>query len=681
MTRTLKALALLVAIAVAAGTACTVKKQDAPPLSGPSELATSITLYASPDTLRQDGASQSQITILAQDSKGQPIRSLPVRLDIAVGGTLADFGQLSGKNLVTGGDGRATALYTSPLPPADSVDSQTVVQILATPGGSDFASATARSVSIRLVPPGIILPPNGTPVAAFVFSPSSPLSKSDVTFDASSSSDSDGRIVSYAWNFGDGSQGSGVLVKHAYAVDGSYTATLTVTDDRGQSASLSKSVSVFSTSSPKADFVASPTAPSVDQKVFFNAAPSTAAAGRTIVRYDWDYGSGRQDSGILVWQIYSQPGSYGVTLTVTDDAGNKGTTSKTVTVSAAGLAARFTFSPSAPTTAQAVYFNGTESSGQSPITGYAWDFGDGSTGTGATPSHAYAAAGTYVVRLTVTDSSGRTATITNPVTVTVTAGGLVALFTFSPTAPTTAQAVYFNGTGSSSQSPITGYAWDFGDGSTGTGATPSHAYAAAGAYVVRLTVTDSSGRTATITNPVTVSTASGSAPTAAFVVSPSPGAVNVPITVDASTSIGQIVTYEWNFGDSAQIYSTTSRTFTHVYGLAGAYTITLRVTDSSGRFHSVSGGISIAGVSAPTANFTFAPSPGTVNVDVTFDGTSSSADVIRWEWTFGDGPPVYTGSTITHKYAAAGTYSVTLMVTNASGRQASISRAVIVQNP
>jgi len=594
MTRTLKALALLVAIAVAAGTACTVKKQDAPPLSGPSELATSITLYASPDTLRQDGASQSQITILAQDSKGQPIRSLPVRLDIAVGGTLADFGQLSGKNLVTGGDGRATALYTSPLPPADSVDSQTVVQILATPGGSDFASATARSVSIRLVPPGIILPPNGTPVAAFVFSPSSPLSKSDVTFDASSSSDSDGRIVSYAWNFGDGSQGSGVLVKHAYAVDGSYTATLTVTDDRGQSASLSKSVSVFSTSSPKADFVASPTAPSVDQKVFFNAAPSTAAAGRTIVRYDWDYGSGRQDSGILVWQIYSQPGSYGVTLTVTDDAGNKGTTSKTVTVSAAGLAARFTFSPSAPTTAQAVYFNGTESSGQSPITGYAWDFGDGSTGTGATPSHAYAAAGTYVVRLTVTDSSGRTATITNP---------------------------------------------------------------------------------------VTVSTASGSAPTAAFVVSPSPGAVNVPITVDASTSIGQIVTYEWNFGDSAQIYSTTSRTFTHVYGLAGAYTITLRVTDSSGRFHSVSGGISIAGVSAPTANFTFAPSPGTVNVDVTFDGTSSSADVIRWEWTFGDGPPVYTGSTITHKYAAAGTYSVTLMVTNASGRQASISRAVIVQNP
>jgi PKD repeat protein len=336
MTRTLKAFALLVAIAVAAGTACTVEKQEAPPLSGPSELATSITLYASPDMLRQDGASQSQITVQAQDSKGQPVKNLPVRLEISVQGTVADYGQLSGKNLVTGGDGRATALYTSPSAPIDSVDPQTVVQILATPGGTDYTNAVSRSVSIRLVPPGIILPPNGTPVPAFTYSPSAPLAKSDVTFDASLSTDSDGRIVSYAWNFGDGSQGSGALVKHGYAVDGSYTVTLTVTDDRSQSASLSKTVAVTASANPKADFVFSPAAPGIGDKVFFNAAASTAAPGRTIVRYDWDYGSGRQDSGILVWHVYSQPPDtyveYTVVLTVTDNAGNKGTTSKTVPV-------------------------------------------------------------------------------------------------------------------------------------------------------------------------------------------------------------------------------------------------------------------------------------------------------------------------------------------------------------
>jgi len=83
MTRTLNATALVVAIAVVAGAGCTLDKQEAPPISGPSELGTSVTLYASPDTLRQDGASQSQITIQAYDSDGKPYSSLPIRLDIA----------------------------------------------------------------------------------------------------------------------------------------------------------------------------------------------------------------------------------------------------------------------------------------------------------------------------------------------------------------------------------------------------------------------------------------------------------------------------------------------------------------------------------------------------------------------------------------------------------------------
>jgi PKD repeat protein len=424
MTRTLKATALLVAIAVTAGAGCTVDKQDAPEMSGPSELGTSVTLYASPDTLRQDGASQSQITIQAQDGKGQPVRNLPVRLDIAVNGTLADFGQLSGKNLVTGGDGRANATYTAPLAPADPVDTQTVVQILATPGGTDYNSATPRSVSIRLVPPGIILPPNGTPVPSFTYAPSAPLAKSDVTFDGSLSADSDGRIVSYAWNFGDGSQGSGPVVKHEFEQAGSYAVTLTVTDDRSQSASTSKTVSVVLTPAPKAEFVVSPSAPAVNEKVFFNAAASTASVGRTIVRYDWDYGQGRQDTGQLVWHIYAQAGEYTVVLTVTDDVGNKGTTTKTVSVGTGGVKPTFTFSPTAPAYSDTVFFNATGSTSTNPITAYTWDFGDGGTGSGATASRTFACpapggAGsvTFVVRLTLQDSVGNIGTTTANVTV------------------------------------------------------------------------------------------------------------------------------------------------------------------------------------------------------------------------------------------------------------------------
>jgi len=259
-------------------------------------------------------------------------------------------------------------------------------------------------------------------VPSFTFAPSTPLAKSEVTFDASLSTDSDGRIVTYAWNFGDGSQASGTVVRHEFETAGSYTVTLTVTDDRSQSASVSKTVTVTLSAAPKADFVVSPASPTVNEKVFFNAAPSTAAVGRTIVRYDWDYGSGRQDSGQLVWQVYTKPGEYTVLLTVTDDAGNKGTVSKTVSVGSGALAASFSYLPTAPTAADTVYFNGSASVGPAGITSYSWTFGDGASDTGVTPSHKFACPGgildrTFVVALTVKDTLGATASIAKEVKV------------------------------------------------------------------------------------------------------------------------------------------------------------------------------------------------------------------------------------------------------------------------
>jgi PKD repeat protein len=182
------------------------------------------------------------------------------------------------------------------------------------------------------VPPGVILPPNGTPLPSFTYAPSLPLTKMDVTFDASLSADSDGRIVSYDWNFGDGSRGSGTVVRHAFENLGTYIVTLTITDDRGKSASLSQSVAVAATAEPKADFVVSPSAPVVGDKVFFNGATSVASVGRTIEQYAWDFGTGVQASGMLTSHVYTKPGDYTVVLTVTDDAGNKASTSKTVTI-------------------------------------------------------------------------------------------------------------------------------------------------------------------------------------------------------------------------------------------------------------------------------------------------------------------------------------------------------------
>ncbi len=139
------------------------------------------------------------------------------------------------------------------------------------------------------------------------------------------------------------------------------------------------------------------------------------------------------------------------------------------------------------------------------IASYAWAFGDGGTATGATASHTYAAAGTYTIRLTVTDDDGATASATQSVTVAAAP---------PPNEPPTAviaapavseRTVQLDGRDSSdADGSIASYAWQFGDGQSGTGATASHTYASDGTYTVRLTVTDDGGATGTVTRSVTV---------------------------------------------------------------------------------------------------------------------------------------------------------------------------------
>jgi PKD repeat protein len=136
------------------------------------------------------------------------------------------------------------------------------------------------------------------------------------------------------------------------------------------------------------------------------------------------------------------------------------------------------------------------------IADYAWDFGDGATGSGATDSHTYAASGTYDVKLTVTDNDGATDTSTKTVTVTLPPNAAPhAAFTSSVNDLT----VSVDGSGSNDpDGSIESYAWNFGDGSTDSGASATHKYDASGTYTVRLTVTDNRGDSDSVTQDVTV---------------------------------------------------------------------------------------------------------------------------------------------------------------------------------
>ncbi|MFZ2656785.1 MAG: PKD domain-containing protein, partial [Victivallales bacterium] len=140
--------------------------------------------------------------------------------------------------------------------------------------------------------------------------------------------------------------------------------------------------------------------------------------------------------------------------------------------------------PYTGTAGQAVSFSGaTSSDSDGTIASYAWSFGDSTTGTGATATHSYAAAGTYTVTLTVTDNGGATGTATTTATIAQAANVLPVARPGGPYTGTPGVAVSLSGASSTdSDGTIANYAWNFGDSTTGTGATATHSYAAAGTY-------------------------------------------------------------------------------------------------------------------------------------------------------------------------------------------------------
>lgn len=399
---------------------CTVKDVEPPSLAGPSTLARAITMTANRDTLFQNGVDFVEITVTSTSPTGQP-QTVPLRAEIMVGGVVQDFGTLSTKNPVTPTTMRYTAPNASPNP-AGQVAQEVTIRVTPIDSG-DFRSEVARQVSLRLVPQGVILPTNPELKAAFSVTPASPQAFSTATFDASSTTNLGVaclQLCTYTWNFGDGTTGAGITASHEYRTVATYLVTLTVTDARGAQVSIAQSVVVRAATPPTASFTFSPTPAYVNQDIFFNAEASRPADGRTITNYGWNLGDGRTASGYTIARSYPNIGQYTVTLRVTDDAGATATATQTVTVSSPTPVASFTVSPSPPTVGGNVTFNASASTGPSTISTYSWTFGSGSspaTASGQVVNTTYSTTGAKAVTLTITDSQGRTASVTQTVTV------------------------------------------------------------------------------------------------------------------------------------------------------------------------------------------------------------------------------------------------------------------------
>jgi PKD repeat protein len=322
-------LSFVAALAVTLFSACTVKDVDTPPLAGPSSLARTIIMVADRDTLLQDGSSEAAITLRAQVQPGQS-ENVRLRAQVFVDGVAQDFGTLSNKNPIT-----PTTIFFR-APPATAGQTSSTVTIAVTPDDSgDFRSEMSRTIDLRLIPPGVILPTNPALVAAFTFTPATPRILDTVTFDASTSTNGGtacGVNCSYAWNFGDGTTGAGQVVAHQYRAVGTYPVSLTVTDPRGAQATRIVPVPVGAGAPPTVAFTFSPAAPRPGRAIFFNASESRAAEGRVLVDYFWDFGDGTTASGAAVTHTYVDAGEYVVTLKVTDDARAFQVASQSVTV-------------------------------------------------------------------------------------------------------------------------------------------------------------------------------------------------------------------------------------------------------------------------------------------------------------------------------------------------------------
>lgn len=389
----------------------------------------------------------------------------------------------------------------------------------------------------------------------------------------------------------------------------------------------SAETSFTTVAAPQADFSADMTEVGVDQDVTFT---DNSSGGVAPLTYQWDFGDGSQQStDPNPTHPYSSPGTYTVTLTITDAAGGPNTETKTGYITVIeGLVAGFSADRTQVVVGQTVTFTNLTSGGSAPFNSYEWDFNNDGTpdSSAVSPTYAYTTAGTYTVVLTVSNPWD-TDNETKPNYITV-SPVLQAGFNADKVVAGVDQPIQFTDLSAGGVTPLT-YEWDFGDSSGSTAQHPTHSYSSAGTYTVVLTVTDSAGNPDTETKTDYITTV--------------PFPVISDVTATSITATGatiawttdDLATSQVEFGTGAGYGSIT----TLDAKLVTSHSVTLTGLTSYLTYHYKVKSSNVSGFGTESADFTFTTTDDTPPKPpaVTDDGASTtSLTELHATWTSSD---------------------------------------------
>jgi PKD repeat protein len=344
---------------------------------------------------------------------------------------------------------------------------------------------------------------NREPTASFNHNPLEPTVFQTIQFQ-DNSTDLDGNITAWAWDFGDGTTSTQENPTHKYADRGSYTVTLTITDNDGGTDASTRVITTRNLE-PTADFRAPSTA-NVGEGIRF-VDESTDPEGGPLT-YLWNFGDGSTSTARNPIHEYDAPEAILVTLLITDDEGATHTATMTIVIfPTIRPEADFSHEPEGGTIHDTVAFFDESWDEDGSILAWEWDFGDGDTSRRKDPTHTFEDKGTHRVTLTVEDDDGNTDTVTKSVTIENLPP--TAEFSVSTNAAQMGEIriddeIRFTDASTDPEGHQLRYSWDFGDGSTSDASNPRHSYDEAGTYTVMLTLSDDEGETDTASVSVKV---------------------------------------------------------------------------------------------------------------------------------------------------------------------------------